>query len=177
MSAGELYCEVETDKATMGWEAQEDGFIAQILLPSGSKDISVGTPVIVMVDEKEAVAAFAAYSAADAVPGAKPSAAPAAAAAPPAAATTAAAPPQATAPAAASRSAGVVAASGSRVKASPYAKKLAEQAGISLSGVAGTGPDGRIVAEDVQKAIASGSVRGGLGNGDGRGERRGEEKV
>lgn len=48
---------------------------------------------------------------------------------------------------------------GSRIIASPYAKKLAEQAGISLSGVVGTGPEGRIVAEDVQKAVASGKVR------------------
>ena len=47
---------------------------------------------------------------------------------------------------------------GSRVKASPYAKKLAEKAGISLDGIAGSGPDGRIVAEDVEKAVASGKV-------------------
>lgn len=153
VSAGELYCEVETDKATMGWEAQEDGFIAQILLPSGAKDITVGAPVIVMVDEKESVAAFASYTAADAVPGAKPAATPTAPAAPAAVAA-----PKASPAAAAPSRAGVVAPSGSRVKASPYAKKLAEQAGISLSGIAGTGPDGRIVAEDVQKAIASGSV-------------------
>ena len=71
VAAGELYCEVETDKATMGWEAQEDGFIAQILQPSGAKDVSVGTPVIVMVEEKESVAAFAAYTSAD---GSKPQA-------------------------------------------------------------------------------------------------------
>lgn len=47
---------------------------------------------------------------------------------------------------------------GSRVKASPYAKKLAAEAGVSLEGIAGTGPEGRVVAEDVQKAIASGKV-------------------
>ena len=44
------------------------------------------------------------------------------------------------------------------MKASPYAKKLAEKAGISLDGVVGSGPDGRIVAEDVEKAVASGKV-------------------
>ena len=44
------------------------------------------------------------------------------------------------------------------MKASPYAKKLAEKAGISLDGIAGSGPDGRIVAEDVEKAVASGKV-------------------
>ena len=44
------------------------------------------------------------------------------------------------------------------MKASPYAKKLAEKAGISLDGIAGSGPDGRIVADDVDKAVASGKV-------------------
>ncbi len=52
MSAGELYCEVETDKATMGWEAQEEGFIAKILVPDGSKDIAVGTPMFIVVEDK-----------------------------------------------------------------------------------------------------------------------------
>jgi pyruvate dehydrogenase E2 component (dihydrolipoamide acetyltransferase) len=106
VAAGELYCEVETDKATMGWESQEDGFIAQILLPSGSKDVLVGTPVIVMVDEKEAVAAFASYTAAD---GSKPKAAAAAAPSPSPAATAAVAKPDvapASAPATAPRTSG-----------------------------------------------------------------------
>jgi pyruvate dehydrogenase E2 component (dihydrolipoamide acetyltransferase) len=52
IAAGELYCDVETDKATMGWESQEDGFVAQLLLPSGSTDVVVGTPAIVIVEEK-----------------------------------------------------------------------------------------------------------------------------
>ena len=43
--------------------------------------------------------------------------------------------------------------------ASPYARKLASQAGLSLEGMAGSGPEGRIVAEDVQKAIESGKVK------------------
>ncbi|GAX73834.1 hypothetical protein CEUSTIGMA_g1284.t1 [Chlamydomonas eustigma] len=152
VAAGELYCDVETDKATMGWESQEDGFVAQLLLPSGSKDVVVGTPAIVIVEEKESVSAFAQYTASDALGGSKPSAP--AAQATPASATT---PSTAAAPAAPNTTA-VAAPAGSRIKASPYAKKLAQEAGISLAGIAGTGPEGRIVAEDVQKAITSGKA-------------------
>lgn len=47
-----MLCEVETDKATIGWEAQEEGFIAAILLQDGSKDIAVGTPAAVIVEEE-----------------------------------------------------------------------------------------------------------------------------
>lgn len=52
VAPGDLYCEVETDKATIGWESQEEGFIAQILLPAGTKDIAVGTPIVVLVEDK-----------------------------------------------------------------------------------------------------------------------------
>jgi pyruvate dehydrogenase E2 component (dihydrolipoamide acetyltransferase) len=47
-----MLCEVETDKATIAWEAQEEGFIAAILLPGGSKDVAVGTPAAVIVEEE-----------------------------------------------------------------------------------------------------------------------------
>ncbi len=47
-----MYCEVETDKATMGWESQEEGFVAQIMLPNGAKDVPLGPPVIVIGEEK-----------------------------------------------------------------------------------------------------------------------------
>jgi pyruvate dehydrogenase E2 component (dihydrolipoamide acetyltransferase) len=45
-------CEVETDKATIAWEAQEEGFIAAILLAGGSKDVAVGTPAAVIVEDE-----------------------------------------------------------------------------------------------------------------------------
>lgn len=47
-----MLCEVETDKATIGWEAQEEGFLAAILLQDGTKDIAVGTPAAVIVEEE-----------------------------------------------------------------------------------------------------------------------------
>eukprot|EP00195_Chlamydomonas_chlamydogama_P014381 CAMPEP_0202890986 /NCGR_PEP_ID=MMETSP1392-20130828/1202_1 /ASSEMBLY_ACC=CAM_ASM_000868 /TAXON_ID=225041 /ORGANISM="Chlamydomonas chlamydogama, Strain SAG 11-48b" /LENGTH=545 /DNA_ID=CAMNT_0049574645 /DNA_START=324 /DNA_END=1961 /DNA_ORIENTATION=+ len=153
VAPGDLYCEVETDKATIGWEAQEEGFIAQLLKPAGTKDIAVGVPVVVLVEEKEAVAAFASFTAEDAG-GAPKAAAPAAAPATPAAAPAAAPKPAPAAP----RAAAAPVAPGERIKASPYAKKLASQAGVSLAGVAGSGPGGRIIAEDVNQAVASGKA-------------------
>lgn len=47
-----MLCEVETDKATIGWEAQEEGFVAALLLPDGAKDVPVGAPAAVLVEEQ-----------------------------------------------------------------------------------------------------------------------------
>ena len=52
IAAGDSIAEIETDKATMDWEAQDDGFVAKILAEEGSKDVSVGSPVIVIVEEE-----------------------------------------------------------------------------------------------------------------------------
>lgn len=52
VAPGDVFCEVETDKATIGWESQEEGFIAQILQPNGAKDIAVGVPALVLVEDK-----------------------------------------------------------------------------------------------------------------------------
>ena len=142
-------------QATIEWESQDDGFIAQILVPEGTSGISVGTPVLVITESKGDVPAFAAFTAADAGGTAAPkveAAAPAAAApAPPAA-------PSAAPAAAAPQPAVQAAAPGGRVIASPYARKLAAQAGVSLAGAPGSGPGGRIVAADVQQLIASGGA-------------------
>lgn len=52
MGAGDEMAEIETDKATMAWESQDDGFIAKILLQEGAKDIPVGTPAMIFVEEE-----------------------------------------------------------------------------------------------------------------------------
>ena len=52
MSAGDVLCDVETDKATMAWESQDEGYVAAILLPGGSKDVPIGTPAVVLVEEQ-----------------------------------------------------------------------------------------------------------------------------
>ena len=155
VSAGDVIAEVETDKATMEWEAQDDGVIAKILVEAGVSDVPVGTPVAVVVDDEGMVAAFAGYTAADAAAkegGGAAASAPADAA--PAAAAISPSTPAAAAAAAPLRKATL--ASGPRVIASPYAKKLAADAGVSLVGVPGTGPAGRVVAADVADLLASG---------------------
>ena len=88
LSPGDLICDIESDKATIGWEAQEEGYVAAILVPEGAQEVRVGKTVLVLVEDKALVSAFANYAVpADAAPAA-PAAAPAAPAssAPPAAA-------------------------------------------------------------------------------------------
>ena len=161
---GDIIAEVETDKATIEWEAQEEGVIAKILVPGGSSGVEVGSPVLVMVDDKGEVASFANFTMADATGGGGGDGATAAAAAP---ADTAPPPPfptpTLTTPTPAAKPAAAPS-PGGRIIASPYAKKLANEAGVSLAGVGGSGPGGRIVAADVQQLIASGgAARPGVG--------------
>merc|ERR1719393_1082220 len=142
VEVGDMLLVVESDKADMDVEAYEEGYLAAILTPEG-ESAAVGAPVAALAANEadiEKVAAAGAQGAAAAAP------APAAAA-PAAAAPAAAAPAPAAAPAA----------TGDRVVASPFAKKLAEEKGVDLAAVTGTGPEGRITAEDVEKAAASGS--------------------
>lgn len=58
ITAGDILADIETDKATLPWENQDDGFIAKLLRPSGSKDIPVGTPLVVLVEEKDHISKF-----------------------------------------------------------------------------------------------------------------------
>ena len=136
--------EIETDKAVVTFEATGiEGYVAKILRAEGDKDIKLGEPLFVVVEEKEDVAKFADFTIADA---SGAGSAPAAAAAAPAAA---AAAPVAAAAAVAT---GAVAASGDRVFISPLAKKIAGEQGINVNQLAGTGtgPKGRVVAADVK---------------------------
>lgn len=58
MSAGDLVAEIETDKATMEWEVTDDGYIAKLFVADGTKDLAVGTPIMIVVEEKDDIAAF-----------------------------------------------------------------------------------------------------------------------
>lgn len=151
LAPGEAIAEIETDKAAMDFEFQEDGFLAKILLDDGASDIPVGKPIAVYVEEASDVAAFKDFTAADAGDSGAAPAAPAAkeetAAPAPAAAAAAAA------PAPAAKSAPKVAA-GDRIIASPFAKMLALEKGLSLKGVEGSGPNGRITAKDVEALVS-----------------------
>lgn len=64
VNAGDIICEIETDKATVDFEAQDEGYLAKILMPEGSSDVQVGAPIFIMVEDEESVDAFGSYSAA-----------------------------------------------------------------------------------------------------------------
>jgi len=140
VKSGDLMAEIETDKATMEFEAVDEGVIAKILVAEGTDNVKVGTVIAIIAGEGEDASTAAAAPAP--TPAAAPAPAPAAAPAP----TPAAAPAPTPAPAQAQ------AASGERVKASPLAKRIAAEKGVDLSGVAGSGPNGRIVKADVEGA-------------------------
>jgi pyruvate dehydrogenase E2 component (dihydrolipoamide acetyltransferase) len=145
IEAGEELVEIETDKATMGFEAETSGTV-RVLVPEG-ETVPLGTPIAVVEDgvgEGAAAPAGAAAATAVATP-----ATPAVAAAAPAPAT-AAAPPSAPVPATAA------AANGARAIASPLARRVARDLGVDLGRVTGTGFRGRIVRADVEAAAAAG---------------------
>ena len=133
VKAGDILAEIETDKATMEFEAVDEGVLGKILIAAGTDGVKVNTPIAVLLAEGES---------ADAAPA--PKAAPAAAPAPSVAAPVAVAPAPKAAPAAA--------ASGTRVFASPLARRIAADKGLDLSAIAGSGPHGRIVKADVEAA-------------------------
>ncbi|KAI9326889.1 2-oxoacid dehydrogenases acyltransferase-domain-containing protein [Obelidium mucronatum] len=134
---GDILVEVETDKATMDFECQEEGYIAKIFIDANTKDVTVGAPLCILVDNKADVEKFASFTI-----GAANAASAASAAAD-------AVPVAAAAPAVAAATAAPVRKAGERVVASPAAKFIAAQKGIALENVAGTGPKGRILKGDV----------------------------
>jgi pyruvate dehydrogenase E2 component (dihydrolipoamide acetyltransferase) len=146
VASGDILAEIETDKATMEFEAVDEGKVLKILVPEGSDGVKVGTP-IAMIGEEGEVAAAASPAAPKAEPKPEPEVAKAAEPAPepaPPAKGGGETPP---APAAPARTDG-----GERIKASPLARRLAEAQGIDLSNITGSGPGGRIVRADLGKA-------------------------
>ncbi|MBO6896926.1 MAG: pyruvate dehydrogenase complex dihydrolipoamide acetyltransferase [Shimia sp.] len=142
VSSGDLLAEIETDKATMEFEAVEDGVIGKILVPEGSEGVAVNSPIAILLEEGESASDLGATSTAtpeeatESTPeAAAPSGAPAA--------------PTPAAPAA------PVAADGNRIFASPLARRIAANKGLDLSTIQGSGPRGRIVKADVEGATTS----------------------
>jgi pyruvate dehydrogenase E2 component (dihydrolipoamide acetyltransferase) len=140
VKSGDILAEIETDKATMEFEAVDEGTIAKILVPEGSDGVKVGVAIAILAGEGEDASAVTSA----------PAAAPAPKAETPAPKQEEA--PKAAAPAPAAVAAPAAAASGDRVKASPLARRLAGQQGIDLAAVAGSGPNGRIVKADLAGA-------------------------
>lgn len=137
VAAGDVIAEIETDKATMEVEAVDEGTIEAILIEAGTEGVKVNTPIARLASEGGS-AAPAPQKAAEAPKEAtKAEASPA-----PVVATPAAAP--------------VAASSGSRVAASPLARRLAEINKLDLKSISGTGPHGRVIKRDIEAALASG---------------------
>jgi pyruvate dehydrogenase E2 component (dihydrolipoyllysine-residue acetyltransferase) len=151
VESGDILAEIETDKATMEFEAVDEGTIAKILVPEGTDGVKVGAPIALIAGEGEDVSAAPApaprkEAKAEPTPKAEvPKAAP---------------PPQAPVetPAAPAKPAAAPArAEGERIKASPLARRLAEAQGIDLSTLTGSGPGGRIIRADLGQA-AGGAI-------------------
>jgi pyruvate dehydrogenase E2 component (dihydrolipoamide acetyltransferase) len=157
--SGDVIAEIETDKATMEYEAADEGRLGKIIVPEGAQGIKVNEPIALLLEEGEDSAALDKFAAS-----------PLAASAP-AARATPAAPPATAAPIAEPKPAveAVMAAAqapiqtnGERIFASPLARRMAVHAGLDLAGIRGSGPQGRIVKADIERTLGQpGSVVSG----------------
>ena len=137
VKAGDVIAEIETDKATMEVEAVDEGVLGKILVPDGTANVKVNAPIAVLVEEGESAEAAPAPNSPE---------------------------PKLAEKAPVETASGGPAAvhanghdphkqeGGERVFASPLAKRMAKQAGIELSSLTGSGPNGRIVRADVEAA-------------------------
>jgi pyruvate dehydrogenase E2 component (dihydrolipoyllysine-residue acetyltransferase) len=169
VKTGDVIAEIETDKATMEYEAIEDGTLAKIVVPEGTQDVAVNAVIAVLAGEGEDVKAAASAG--------KPAAAPPAPKGPEQKAEAPSPQPfptrgegvQPSAPRAqspsplssASKAAGEggPASHGNRIFSSPLARRLAKEAGIDLSRVSGSGPHGRVIARDIEEAKSGKGLR------------------
>ncbi|MFL2489145.1 MAG: dihydrolipoamide acetyltransferase family protein [Parasynechococcus sp.] len=150
VARGESVLVVESDKADMDVESFQDGFLAAVLMPAGSS-APVGETIGLIVETEAEIADAKANAPAAPVAAAAPASAPAPAPTPAAVQAPTPSPAPTPAPAAAPVVAAPVVNDG-RIVASPRAKKLASQMGVDLATVRGSGPHGRIQAEDVEQA-------------------------
>jgi pyruvate dehydrogenase E2 component (dihydrolipoamide acetyltransferase) len=151
--SGDVLAEIETDKATMEVEAVDDGRIGRILVPEGAQGIKVNEPIALLLGEGEDASALADMSllrrpgdgsseATVSHPGPLPAGGEREGPAPQAREGEGLAPPAAT--------------GGTRVFASPLARRMAQQAGLDLAALKGSGPQGRIIKADIEAALTSG---------------------
>ncbi|SDF10259.1 pyruvate dehydrogenase E2 component (dihydrolipoamide acetyltransferase) [Salipiger thiooxidans] len=144
VSSGDILAEIETDKATMEFEAVDEGTIGKILISEGSEGVKVNTPIAVLLEEGESASDISDTS--SSAPEAPKASEPAAEAAPEGGSEKAA---PAAAPAAPQG------ADGKRIFATPLARRIAADKGLDLAAIKGSGPHGRIVKADVEGASAA----------------------
>ncbi|KYM92806.1 Dihydrolipoyllysine-residue acetyltransferase [Atta colombica] len=136
LNEGDLLAEIETDKATMEFETPEEGYLAKILVPAGTKNVPIGKLVCIIVQDESNVAAFKDFT--DTVAALPPT-------------TIIPVPPTPVAPAVAKVPS--IVPSEERIYVSPLAKKLAAEKGLSLQGLKGTGLYGSITSKDLESAV------------------------
>ncbi|MCP3734882.1 pyruvate dehydrogenase complex dihydrolipoamide acetyltransferase [Sphingomonas sp. RP10(2022)] len=156
VKSGDIMAEIETDKATMEFEAVDEGVIAKIVIPEGTDGVKVGAVIAILAEEGEDASAVSAPSKSDTPePAAKESEAKPDAADPNKTGSEGK-PAERTAEQAEDHgkpaAKGEAPKAGDRVKASPLARRIAADKGVDLSGVTGSGPNGRIVKADVEGA-------------------------
>ncbi|KAG6016243.1 Component of pyruvate dehydrogenase complex, mitochondrial [Claviceps lovelessii] len=164
IAPGDVLVEIETDKAQMDFEFQEEGVLAKILKESGAKDIAVGSPIAILVEEGTDIAAFDKFTLEDAGGDAKsaqpkeeksesqsaPSSSSSSSSSTAQSSTESSAEPQQY-----SSQGKLETALDREPNAAPAAKRLARENGIALDGVKGTGKGGKITEEDVKKALST----------------------
>jgi pyruvate dehydrogenase E2 component (dihydrolipoamide acetyltransferase) len=141
VKAGDLIAEIETDKATMEVEAVDEGRVAKLVVAEGAADIPVGTVIAILLEEGEEKPSEKASP----KPAAETKPAPAVKTAPPVAQAAPSAPEPIAQPA-------LKSGSDERVSASPLAQRLAQQMGIDLHNIKGSGPGGRVIKRDLEIA-------------------------
>ncbi len=154
VSSGDVIAEIETDKATMEVEAIDEGTVGKILVDAGTENVKVNVPIAVLLEDGESaddidVSSLGGGAAPSPTPEELQSAAPKT--------NGAAAPEKRPEPAPAAATKSTSSSEGGRILASPLAKRMAEQEGLSLSAIAGSGPRGRIVKRDIEKALKEGT--------------------
>ncbi|KAJ1649093.1 pyruvate dehydrogenase complex dihydrolipoamide acetyltransferase component (E2) [Dispira simplex] len=143
---GDVLVEIETDKAQMDFECQEEGYLAKILLESGTKDVPINQPIAVLVEDKDDIGKFTDFQPESAAaPAAAPKEEPTSSYESPAPTPEKSSPTETSAPK-------------DRVFASPLAKTMAREQDLPLNQIKGTGPHGRIVKADVEKFVSSGGA-------------------
>ncbi len=142
VKSGQILAEIETDKATMEFEAVDEGIVGKILIAEGTAGVKVNTPIAVILEDGEDAASVAAPK------GSSPASLGAAGASSGGSSAVAAPVMAAAAPVA----------SGARVFASPLARRIAKEKGLDLGAVKGSGPHGRIVRADVE-GVQPGAVK------------------
>ena len=148
VNSGDVMAEIETDKATMEFEAVDEGVVGKIIIAEGTEGVAVNTPIAVLLEDGESADDIGSAPAAPATETPKASDAATEVSAPAAAETAAPAAPVK---------------DGDRVFASPLARRIAKDKGLDLSAIKGSGPKGRIVKADVENAQPKALRRRGRG--------------